>query len=138
MFRYSKKIQNKLGIKLNDYKIAHAINKKTIKLTKYLSFTDNFNKEEDKAVLKNDLEKDLGELKLDTNLESFLECAYDYLSEDDTNEDGLKLDIYSPFYDYFLKTGLNNKAFEVRVIDAIPVKDSGKIDYPALQQMLNK
>ncbi len=36
------------------------------------------------------------------------------------------------------KTGLNNKAFEVRVIDAIPVKDSGKIDYPALQQMLNK
>ena len=36
------------------------------------------------------------------------------------------------------KTGLNNKAFDVRVIDAIPVKDSGKIDYPALQQMLNK
>lgn len=35
------------------------------------------------------------------------------------------------------KTGLNNRAFEVRVIDAIPVKDSGKIDYPALQQMLN-
>ena len=113
MFRYSKKIQNKLGIKLNDYKIAHAINKKTIELTKYLSFTDNFNKEEDKAILKNDLEKDLGELKLDTNLESFLECAYDYLSEDDTNEDGLKLDIYSPFYDYFLKTGLNNKNIEL-------------------------
>ena len=36
------------------------------------------------------------------------------------------------------KTGLNNRAFEVRVIDAIPVKDSGKIDYPALQQMLTK
>lgn len=35
------------------------------------------------------------------------------------------------------KTGLNNRAFEVRVIDTIPVKDSGKIDYPALQQMLN-
>ncbi len=35
------------------------------------------------------------------------------------------------------KTGLNNRAFEVRVIDAIPVKDSGKIDYSALQQMLN-
>ena len=34
------------------------------------------------------------------------------------------------------KTGLNNRAFEVRVIDAIPVKDSGKIDYPALQAML--
>lgn len=34
------------------------------------------------------------------------------------------------------KTGLNNKAFEVRVIDNIPVKSSGKIDYPAMQQMI--
>ena len=34
------------------------------------------------------------------------------------------------------KTGLNNKAFEVRIIDAIPVKSSGKIDYPAMQQMI--
>ena len=36
------------------------------------------------------------------------------------------------------KTGLNYRAFEVRVIDSIPVKDSGKIDYPALQLMLNE
>ncbi len=34
------------------------------------------------------------------------------------------------------KTGLNNKAFEVRVIEIIPVKSSGKIDYPAMQQMI--
>ena len=34
------------------------------------------------------------------------------------------------------KTGLNNKAFEVRVIDAIPVKSSGKIDYPEMQRMI--
>lgn len=34
------------------------------------------------------------------------------------------------------KTGLNNKAFEVRVIEAIPVKSSGKIDYPAMQQII--
>ena len=34
------------------------------------------------------------------------------------------------------KTGFNSRAFEVRVIDAIPVKSSGKIDYPAMQQML--
>ena len=34
------------------------------------------------------------------------------------------------------KTGFNSKAFEVRVIDAIPVKSSGKIDYPAIQQMI--
>lgn len=35
------------------------------------------------------------------------------------------------------KTGLNNKAFEVRLINAIPVKSSGKIDYPAMQQMID-
>ena len=35
------------------------------------------------------------------------------------------------------KTGLNNKAFDVRIIDSIPVKSSGKIDYPAMQQMIN-
>ena len=34
------------------------------------------------------------------------------------------------------KTGFNSKAFEVRVIDAIPVKSSGKIDYPAMQQII--
>ena len=34
------------------------------------------------------------------------------------------------------KTGFNTKAFEVRVIEAIPVKSSGKIDYPAMQAML--
>lgn len=34
------------------------------------------------------------------------------------------------------KTGLNPVAFQVKVIDAIPVKDSGKIDYQLLQQML--
>lgn len=34
------------------------------------------------------------------------------------------------------KTGLNPIAFAVKVIDAIPVKDSGKIDYQMLQQML--
>ena len=34
------------------------------------------------------------------------------------------------------KTGLNNKAFEVQLIDVIPVKSSGKIDYPAMQQMV--
>lgn len=35
-----------------------------------------------------------------------------------------------------LKTGLNSKAFEVRTIEAIPVKDSGKIDYQLLQQWI--
>lgn len=34
------------------------------------------------------------------------------------------------------KTGLNNRAFEVRVINSIPVKNSGKLDYPLLQTMI--
>ena len=50
-------------------------------------------------------------------------------------QDGLEQSIISLLTE---RTGLNIRAFEVRVIDAIPVKDSGKIDYPVLQQMLNK
>lgn len=34
------------------------------------------------------------------------------------------------------KTGFNPRAFKVKVIDHIPVKTSGKIDYPELQKML--
>ncbi|WP_082074224.1 AMP-binding protein, partial [Bacteroides intestinalis] len=34
------------------------------------------------------------------------------------------------------KTGLNLRAFQVKVIQQIPVKTSGKIDYPELQKML--
>ena len=34
------------------------------------------------------------------------------------------------------KTGLNPKAFEVKLIDAIPVSDSGKIQYQTLQQWI--
>lgn len=35
------------------------------------------------------------------------------------------------------KTGLNSRAFEVRRIETIPVRNSGKIDYPELQKMLD-
>ena len=34
------------------------------------------------------------------------------------------------------KTGFNNRAFAVKVIDAIPVKSSGKVDYQMMQQLL--
>ena len=34
------------------------------------------------------------------------------------------------------KTGLNSRAFEVRVIDAIPVTESGKIDYTTLKSIV--
>ena len=34
------------------------------------------------------------------------------------------------------KTGLNSRAFDVRMIDAIPVTESGKIDYATLKNMI--
>ena len=34
------------------------------------------------------------------------------------------------------KTGLNIKAFDVKVIEQIPTKDSGKLDYQKLQTMI--
>ena len=48
-------------------------------------------------------------------------------------EDGLEAQIKSLLVE---KTGFNPRAFRVKKIDAIPVKTSGKIDYPALQRML--
>ena len=35
------------------------------------------------------------------------------------------------------KTGFNNRAFSVKVIDEIPVKSSGKIDYQTMQAMID-
>ena len=49
-------------------------------------------------------------------------------------EDGLEEKIKALLVD---KTGFNPRAFQVKKIDAIPVKTSGKIDYPELQKMLS-
>jgi acyl-coenzyme A synthetase/AMP-(fatty) acid ligase len=48
-------------------------------------------------------------------------------------EDGLEDKIKSMLTE---KTGLNTRAFQVKKIDSIPVKSSGKIDYPQLQKIL--
>lgn len=49
-------------------------------------------------------------------------------------EDGLEEKIKALLVE---KTGFNPRAFAVKKIDAIPVKTSGKIDYPELQKMLS-
>lgn len=49
-------------------------------------------------------------------------------------EDGLSEQIISLLSE---KTGLNSRAFEVRVISSIPKNDSGKVQYASLQQLLN-
>lgn len=48
-------------------------------------------------------------------------------------EDGLEEKIKAMLVE---KTGFNPRAFQVKKIDAIPVKTSGKIDYPELQKTL--
>lgn len=48
-------------------------------------------------------------------------------------EDGLEEQIKALLVE---KTGFNPRAFTVKKIDAIPVKTSGKIDYPKLQKLL--
>lgn len=48
-------------------------------------------------------------------------------------EDGLEEQIKTLLVE---KTGFNPRAFAVKKIDAIPVKTSGKIDYPELQKLL--
>ena len=48
-------------------------------------------------------------------------------------EDGLEEKIKNLLVE---KTGFNPRAFQVKKIDAIPVKTSGKIDYPELQKMI--
>ena len=50
-------------------------------------------------------------------------------------QDGLEEEIIKRLV---TKTGFNNRAFEVKVIDAIPVKSSGKIDYQEMQNMINQ
>ena len=113
LLKYSKKLQDKLGINLTDYKIAHLVNKKDIDLKKYLSFKDNFKKEEDKVNLKNNLEKDLNSLKFNIDSKYFVECALDYLNDKDIDKKGIELDIYSPFYEYILKGGIKNQIIDL-------------------------
>ncbi len=48
-------------------------------------------------------------------------------------EDGLEESIKALLVE---KTGFNPRAFQVKRIEAIPVKTSGKVDYPQLQKML--
>lgn len=60
-------------------------------------------------------------------------CGVDDLITVFVTEDGLEEQIKALLVE---KTGFNPRAFQVKRIDGIPVKTSGKIDYPTLQEML--
>ena len=137
LFKNSKKFQLKLGIELKDYKIAHIMKKKSIELKKYFSFKDNFDKVEDKAILKTNLENDLNKLNLNIDLKSFEECALKYFCDEDNDKNGIKLDIYSPFYEYILKGGMKEQIIELIIpIDKI-MNFQLKNDYLSAIEKLN-
>lgn len=60
-------------------------------------------------------------------------CGVDDLITVFVTDDGLEEQIKACLIE---KTGFNPRAFAIKKIDAIPVKTSGKIDYPELQKML--
>lgn len=60
-------------------------------------------------------------------------CGVDDLITVFVTEEGLEDTIKTLLVE---KTGFNPRAFQVKRIDAIPVKTSGKVDYPQLQKML--
>ena len=137
LFKNSKKFQSKFGIELKDYKIAHIVKNKSIELKKYFSFKDNFEKVEDKANLKTNLENDLNKLNLNIDLKSFVECALNYFYDEDNDKNGIKLDIYSPFYEYILKGGMKEQIIELIIpIDKI-MNFQLKNDYLSAIEKLN-
>ena len=137
LFKYSKKFQSKLGIELKEYKIAHIVKKKSIDLKEYFSFKDNFEKAEDKAILKTNLENDLNKLNLNIDSKSFEECALNYFCDEDNDKNGIKLDIYSPFYEYILKGRMKEQIIDLIIpIDKI-INFQLKNDYLSAIEKLN-
>ena len=137
LFKNSKQFQSKLGIELKDYKIAHIVKNKSIELKKYFSFKDNFEKVEDKAILKTNLENDLNKLNLNIDLKSFEECALNYFCDEDNDKNGIKLDIYSPFYEYILKGRMKEQIIDLIIpIDKI-INFQLKNDYLSAIEKLN-
>ena len=137
LLKNSKTFQSKLGIELKDYKIAYIVKTKSIELKKYFSFKNNFEKVEDKAILKTNLENDLNKLNLNIDLKSFEECALNYFCDEDNDKNGIKLDIYSPFYEYILKGVMKEQIFELIIpIDKI-MNFQLKNDYLSAIEKLN-
>ena len=115
LFKYSKKYQKKFEIKLIDY-IKEYLSNQNISFKSYFSFKHNFNKVEDKTILKSKLNNYLNKLKLDFN--SIEEFAIESYQEE--NGGRIKVDIYSPFFDSLLKKEISQHNFEIRIpIDKI-------------------
>ena len=132
LFKYSKKYQKKLDIRKIDYINAYLSNQ-SINFEPYFTFKKKFNTIEDKDIINKRLDNYLKELNID--FDSIKEYAINsYENEDNNNQ--IKVDIYSPFFDSLLKKDFN-KNFEIKIpMDKID-KFNLKNDYISTIEKLN-
>ena len=132
LFKYSKSFQKKLGIQLSDYQKEYLSNQ-DINLKSYFSFKNDFNNIENKNILTKNLNDDLQKFKVDFNLlEEYAINSY----KNKKDEDRIKIDIYSPFYESLIKK--YNKNYEI-VIPVNTIEKFGlKNDYITSIEKLNK
>ena len=108
LFKYSKKYQKKLNIKLTDYIKEYFSSQRKVNLKPFFSFKNNFDKVEDKNILINNLDNYLKELNVNFD---FIE---EYVINSYENKE-IKIDIYSPFYDSLLKNGTTKKNLTIKI-----------------------
>ena len=126
LFAHSKLFQNKLGIKLFDYKKVFF---KNFSFEDYLCFNELYddNIEFDKEELKNNLKEDLSKIKFDykniANVQDYLiyyfKEYYNKIKEEELDYDKehkILIDIYSPFFEILSKTEIFLDLFNIIIL----------------------
>ena len=132
LFKYSKEFQKKLDIRLIDY-INVYLSNQNINFKPYFTFKKKFNTIEDKDILNKGLDNYLNTLNIDfDSIEEYAINSY----ENENNNNQIKIDIYSPFFNSLLKKDFN-KNFEIKIpMDKIE-KFNLKNDYISIIEKLN-
>ena len=133
LFKYSKEYQKKLDIRKINYINAYLSNS-NINFEPYFTFKKEFNAIEDKDILKKGLDNYLKKLNID--FDSIEEYAINsYENEDNNNQ--IKIDIFSPFFDSLFKKKYY-KNFEIKIpMDKIEKFNLQK-DYISIIEKVNK
>ena len=111
LFKYSKEYRNKLDLRKIDYINAYLSNR-SIDFKPYFTFKKKFNAIEDKDILKKGLNNYLEKLNLD--FDTIEEYAINFYENEDDNDNPIKIDIYSPFFDSLFKKKFD-KNFEIKI-----------------------
>ena len=135
LFKHSKKLQKKAGIILLDYKIAF-LSKNEGDFEKYLLFKNDFIKPENKNLLNKNLESLLINITEDfNNIKEY--ASNSFLNYNFGENDEIKVDIFSPFYDIFLTKGSTKRNFIINIhVDNIKNSEL-KNDYISAINKLN-